>query len=93
MTIDEARLLANVQARSQRLFEDGYAACWLDEYTVEVTNDEGDTYEVDTLFATCTCPFYTGHGGRYPCKHILGYQRLLARQEEAREKARAEAQA
>lgn len=28
MTLDEARLMANVNARAQRLFEDGYRARW-----------------------------------------------------------------
>ena len=88
MTIDEAQLLANVNERAQRLYQDGYHAAWLDEHTVEVTNDEGTSYEIDTLFETCTCPFYTERKGRYPCKHILGYDKLLHDQEQAREQQR-----
>ncbi len=86
MTVDDARLLANVQARALRLFEDGYRAERLDEYTVEITSPAGETYEIDTLFETCSCPFYRWWQGRHPCKHLLGYGQLLARQEE--EKAR-----
>ena len=82
MTLDEARLLARVNERAARLFEDGYHACWSDEYVIEITNDEGTTYTVDTLLETCTCPFYTRWAARYACcKHVLGYQRLLAAQE------------
>ncbi len=78
MTLDEARLLAGVNERAARLFEDGYRASWSDEYVLEITNDEGTTYTVDTLFDTCTCPFYTRWAARYDCcKHILGYKRLL----------------
>ena len=82
MTLDDARLLANVQARARRLFEDGYRAERLDEYTVEVTSPAGQSYEIDTLFETCTCPFYQKWRGRHPCKHVLGCAQLLARQEE-----------
>ena len=88
MTLDEARMLANVNERAGRLFEDGYRAEWLDEYVLEVTNEEGTPYEVDTLFETCTCPFYTERHGRGSCKHLLGWKRLLERQEEAEEARR-----
>ncbi len=82
MTLDEARLLASVIERAARLFEDGYQARWSDEYVLEITNDEGTTYAVDTLFETCTCPFYTRWAARYACcKHVLGYKRLLDAQE------------
>ena len=91
MTLDEARLLANVNARAQRLYEDGYRAEWLDEYVLEVTNEEGTGYEVDTLFETCTCPFYTERQGRYACKHLLGWKRLLERQQQAAQAVEAEA--
>jgi hypothetical protein len=63
------------------LFEDGYHAVWDEEgYTLDITNDEGATYQVNTLFETCTCPFWTKHLGRYACKHLLGWKRLLERQ-------------
>jgi predicted nucleic acid-binding Zn finger protein len=86
MTLDDARLLANVQARARRLFEDGYRAQRLDAYMVEVTSGDGTPYEVDTLFETCSCPFYTKWRGQYPCKHLLGYGRLLAHQAEQGER-------
>ena len=86
VTEKEVRLLAGLAARALRLYEDGYSARRLDAYTVELTNDDGTSYEVDTVFETCSCPFYTKWRGQYPCKHLLGYGRLIARQEE--EKAR-----
>ena len=86
MTLDEARLLANVNARAERLFQDGYHARRVDPYTVEVINDEGTLYEVDTVFATCSCPFFVAWSGKYTCKHLLGYERLLHDQETARRK-------
>ena len=92
MTLDEARLLANINARAERLFADGYHARRVDPYTIEVINDEGTPYEVDTVFAACTCPFYTQRQGRYPCKHLLGYERLLRDQEEAAKQNGAEAE-
>ena len=83
MTLDIARLVANVNHRAQRLFEDGYTAVWIEEgYTLGVTNDEGTTYEVDVLFETCSCPFWKAHQGKHSCKHLLGWQRLLERQAE-----------
>ena len=89
MARDEAQMLANVAARAERLHEDGYRARWLDDYIVEVTSPQGANYEVDALFLTCTCPFYTGHDGRHACKHLLGYQRLLQRQSEEAARRRA----
>ena len=81
MTLDEARILANVNERAKRLFENGYHAVWIEEgYTLAVTNDEGTAYTVDTLFETCTCPFFSGWQGRHPCKHLLGWERLLEQQ-------------
>lgn len=84
MTFDEARLMANVNARSERLFEDGYRARWLGTYLLEIRNRAGAAYRIDTLSETCDCPFFRGHGGRHPCKHVLGRKRLLARQRACR---------
>lgn len=84
MTIDEARLMANVQERAERLFRDGYWTKQLDEHTVEVNSPECERYEVDTVFETCSCPFFRLR--QLPCKHLLGYAKLLADQEEARQR-------
>ena len=37
------------------------------------------------LFESCTCPFWTKHLGRYACKHLLGWKRLLERQAQQQE--------
>jgi len=87
MTLDEARLLAGVNERSQHLFRDGYYAKRLDEYIVEINTPDGETYEVDTVFETCSCPFYKAWQGRHDCKHLLGYPKLLGDQEQARQRA------
>jgi hypothetical protein len=81
MSLDEARLLAAINARSQRLFADGYRAAWLDDHLLEILTPQGDTYEIDTISGTCSCPFFTRHQGKYSCKHVLGTERLLADQE------------
>ncbi len=84
MTFDEARLLANVNARAQRLFENGYRARRAGLRIVQVRSGQGATYRVDTVAHTCNCPFFCGWKGRFPCKHLLGWRRLLARQRACR---------
>lgn len=84
MTFDEARLMANVNARARRLFDDGYRARWKGTYVLEVRSPQGAAYRVDTLRRSCDCPFFRGHQGRHPCKHQLGWKRLLARQRACR---------
>ena len=84
MSLNEARLLANVNSRAEKLFENGYRADWLDEHLVEVISPNGETYEIDTVAAACSCPFFTKHQGKYGCKHLSGYEKLLADQEERR---------
>ena len=85
MTFDEARLMANVNARARRLFDDGYRARWSDRNILEVRSPQGAAYRVDTLRRSCDCPFFRGHQGRrHPCKHVLGWKRLLARQRACR---------
>jgi predicted nucleic acid-binding Zn finger protein len=84
MSPDETRLLANVNARAQRLFESGYRADWLDDHLVEVTSPRGETYEIDTVSASCSCPFFVKHQGKHGCKHLLGYEKLLSDQEKRR---------
>ena len=80
MTLDEARLMASVNARAQRLFADGYRARWVAPGLLAVRNGRGATYGVDTAAGTCGCAFFRGHDGRHPCKHLLGWERLLAEQ-------------
>ena len=85
MTVDEARLMANVNARAQRLFEDGYRARWAaDRRTVEVRNHRGSAYRLDTAAGTCECPFFQRHGGRHNCKHLLGWRKLILKQRACR---------
>ena len=83
VSLDEARLLANVNERAQRLFEDGYRIRCLDANRYLVRSQPGATYTVDRLENTCSCPFFEKHGGRYPCKHTLGWKKLLLTQRAA----------
>ena len=78
MTLDEARLMANVNARAQRLFEDGYRGRWIGPGLLAVRSDRGATYRVDVAAAACDCPFF--RKGGHDCKHLLGWERLLFRQ-------------
>ena len=80
--IDTARLLANMNYRAQRLFEDGYTFSRVDEWDVIVTNNEGAKYEVSTLFDSCECPCYYNHGN---CKHLIGWSQLEKDQKEYEE--------
>ena len=82
MTLDEARLMANVNARAERLFEDGYRARWIGPGLLAVRNGRGAAYEVDTVAGTCGCPFFLRGG--HACKHLLGWERLLVRQRRCR---------
>lgn len=84
MSLDEARLLANVNERAQSLFENGYRARWTNDSIVEVTTPKKRVYEVDTDKHTCTCPFFVSHEGRYGCKHLIGYLLLLMRIQQQR---------
>lgn len=80
MNFDEARLLANVNERSQRLFEDGYRIRSLDSHRYLIRSQDGTTYKVDRQENSCTCPFFVKNSGRYPCKHTLGWRKLLLSQ-------------
>ena len=81
MTLDTARLVANVNHRAQRLYEDGYHAVWVEEpYEIDVTNEEGTTYRVNDLFESCSCPFWRKHRWARQCKHLLGWRRLMEEQ-------------
>lgn len=84
MTFDEARLMANVNERAQRLFEDGYRAGWVNESVLAVRSPGNAVYRLDVGALTCDCPFFQKHTGRHACKHILGYQRLMCRQRSMR---------
>ena len=93
MNLDEARTLANVNDRAQRLFEDGYRIRSLDGNLHLIRSEHGATYTLDRVEKSCTCPFYAKHGGRYSCKHVLGWKKLIVAQriEIARRTARWEA--
>jgi predicted nucleic acid-binding Zn finger protein len=81
MSLDEIRLLANVNTRAKSLFADGYRAGWLEDHRLEVLTPAGETYEIDVVSGSCTCPFYAKHAGKHGCKHLLGYKKLLNEQE------------
>ena len=76
MNLDEARTLANVNDRAQRLFEDGYRIRSLDSNLHLIRSEHGATYTLDRAEKSCTCPFFEKHGGRYSCKHVLGWKKL-----------------
>jgi predicted nucleic acid-binding Zn finger protein len=80
MNLDEARMLANVNERAQRLFEDGYRTRCLSENLHLICKRYGATYILDRAEKSCTCPFFTKHGGRYSCKHVLGFKKLQVSQ-------------
>ena len=84
MTFDKARLMANVNARAERLFEDGYRARWLSRSALAVRNPGTAVYRLEVGTETCDCPFFQKHSGRHDCKHILGYRQLLCRQRSMR---------
>ena len=84
MTFDEARLMANVNDRAQRLFEDGYRARWNGAGLLEIRSTKDAVYLVDTEAETCDCPFHRAHQGRHSCKHILGWRRLVSKQRACR---------
>ena len=79
-TIDEAKLLANVNTRAGRLFQDDYRAKRLTAHTIRITSPGGTEYLVDKANDECDCPFFVKHLGKYPCKHLLGTDKLLAEQ-------------
>ncbi len=84
MTLDEARLLANVNTRAQTLFEQGYRARWTGRHTLQIRNGRGGAYQLDIQAGTCDCPFFQKNGGRHSCKHALGWKMLLKRQRTCR---------
>lgn len=84
MSLDEARLLANLNRRATHLFTDGYRAKPVGDALVEIGSPSGETYTVDTQACTCSCPFYQKRQGKYGCKHLLGLEKLLADQEAVR---------
>ena len=93
MNINQAREQIRVAERAQRLFQDGYTlAIGETEAKPEprhITTPAGVTYIVDPLLKTCTCPYFQSRNeGRkpeddqIPCKHLLGWEKLEADQEE-----------
>lgn len=83
-TLDEARVQANLNHRAQHLFTHGYRAKWLDDHLLEMNTPQGETYELDTAAQSCSCPFFKKHYGKFGCKHLLGYPKLLTDQEAIR---------
>lgn len=84
VTFDQARSLALVNERAQRLFEDGYRARWIDSTIVEMDSPRGETYGIDTAERTCSCPYFTKAQDMRQdrtCKHLLGLSKLLEKQE------------
>ena len=77
--IETARLLANMNHRAQRLFEDGYTLTRVDEWDVIITSDDGNRYCVTTLFDSCDCKCYQKHKR---CKHVIGWDKLEKDQKE-----------
>lgn len=77
-----ARLLANINDRAARLFENGYTLKRIDATDVIITNEEGDKYEVSTFWESCDCPCFKNHG---TCKHYLGWKQLEETQAEYEE--------
>ncbi|MGC4044858.1 MAG: hypothetical protein QM758_13780 [Armatimonas sp.] len=85
--LDEARMLANVRERAQRLFEDGYRANTLDSGLVEIYSPGGADYDIDRKRKTCSCPFFVRISQVKPvgdpdctCKHLLGLAKLFSAQ-------------
>ena len=87
VSLDEARSLALVNERAQRLYEDHYRARWIDSTMVEMDSPSGETYDLDTAQRTCSCPYFqkakaNGKWGESrTCKHLLGLSKLLEIQE------------
>jgi len=71
----EALTQANISARAERLWEDGYT------YDTErgiVTSPKGETYQVDILADTCSCAASKHHGD---CKHRIAVAKLYNKAE------------
>lgn len=103
MNFNQTRTAANVNARSLTLFATGYTAvvtniqAWGKD--VRITSPAGTVYLISELLETCTCPFFEKNNRNddpfaspvNPCKHYLGYEKLLHDMEAARLKADADA--
>lgn len=87
---DREQFLQRLEAAAERLFADGYRAAKTDcPYAFVLTcphKDGENTYFVDALRETCTCPFYTRQvegelleedGGFLTCKHLRGLKSLV----------------
>jgi predicted nucleic acid-binding Zn finger protein len=85
LTLQEARMLANIHRRAARLYANGYRVRPTDNENVfEVDSPTGSVYLVDTVNQTCTCPFFVTYDGEYSCKHVLGIASLIRSQYENR---------
>jgi hypothetical protein len=81
LTLNEARMLANIHHRADTLYQKGYRVRPTNQDNLlEIDSPSGTIYRVDTSLKTCTCPFFTNYEGDYSCKHVLGIGRLLAKQ-------------
>ena len=45
-----------------------------------IRSPDGKTYEIRRKDGQCTCPFFVKHEGRHPCKHLLGWPKLMLSQ-------------
>jgi predicted nucleic acid-binding Zn finger protein len=85
LTLEEARMLANIHKRAARLYANGYRVRPTDDENIfEVDSPTGSIYLVNTLLQTCTCPFFVNYEGEYSCKHVLGISSLIRSQYEDR---------
>ena len=80
-TIDQARLLANVEERAKTLEADGYAIepfhCSIDFWTVYQTFTPYHAYIVNLPVKTCSCPFFKNSEAG-TCKHLRAVQIKIA---------------
>ncbi len=51
---------------------------------MEIRSPKGTVYQVNTLTGGYDCPFFRGYAERHPCKHSLGWRKLLSRQRACR---------
>ena len=76
MTLEEARLRANVKAKADRLHELGYSADVPRLGIVDVFTPRGGSVRIDLEARRCNC---SGFGKWGFCSHFWGWQGLLER--------------
>lgn len=72
MTINEARTLANINTRAQRITENYHCTILPASITVTRKDDPKRSYTVKD--GTCSCPSFAEHD---TCKHLLGTPDLI----------------